>query len=146
MTRVKARVLIMRDGGWSYTFKPWNDMKTQRRNFVSSSTRNYDCKKLPKESLIWENIYMCIYIPKHILTVGITNPCLAICSFMRMQLVVCNMNEVLIYSPWWRNKMEICSALLVLCEGNPPVTGFPSAELWFFLLWSPPEQTVKQTI
>ena len=29
--------------------------------------------------------------------------------------------------------MEIFSVLLVLCEGNPPVTcGFSSAELWFF--------------
>ena len=44
--------------------------------------------------------------------------------------------------------METISALLVLCEGNPPVNGgFPSqkasdAELWCFL-WS--EQTVEQT-
>ena len=29
--------------------------------------------------------------------------------------------------PWWRHQMEIFSALLSLCEGNPPVTcGFPS--------------------
>ena len=28
---------------------------------------------------------------------------------------------------WWRHQMETFSALLVLCEGNPPVTGgFPS--------------------
>ena len=28
---------------------------------------------------------------------------------------------------WWRHQMEMCSALLALCEGNPPVTGgFPS--------------------
>ena len=28
---------------------------------------------------------------------------------------------------WWRHHMETFSALLVLCEGNPPVTGgFPS--------------------
>ena len=28
---------------------------------------------------------------------------------------------------WWRNQMEKFSALLALCEGNPPVTGgFPS--------------------
>ena len=28
---------------------------------------------------------------------------------------------------WWRNQMEIFSALLALCEKNPPVTGgFPS--------------------
>ena len=34
-----------------------------------------------------------------------------------------------IYTPstWWRHQMEIFSALLVLCEGNSPVTGeFPS--------------------
>ena len=24
---------------------------------------------------------------------------------------------------WWRHEMEIFSALLALCEGNPPVTG-----------------------
>ena len=47
--------------------------------------------------------------------------------------------------------METFSALLALCEGNPPVTGgFPltkasGAELWRFL-WSAPEQTVGQTI
>ena len=29
--------------------------------------------------------------------------------------------------PWWRNQMEIFSALLALCQGNSPVTGeFPS--------------------
>ena len=29
--------------------------------------------------------------------------------------------------PWWRHQMETFSALLALCEGNPPVTGgFPS--------------------
>ena len=31
---------------------------------------------------------------------------------------------------WWRNQMETISALLSLCEGNPPVTsGFPSQKL-----------------
>ena len=51
----------------------------------------------------------------------------------------------------WRHKMEIFSALLVLCAGNLPVTGeFPhtkasDAELWCFL-WSTPEQTVEQTL
>ena len=33
-------------------------------------------------------------------------------------------------SPWWRHQMEAFSALLALCEGNPPVTsGFPSHRL-----------------
>ena len=47
--------------------------------------------------------------------------------------------------------METFSALLALCEGNPPVTdGFSmtkasDAELWC-VLWSLPEQTVVQTI
>ena len=28
--------------------------------------------------------------------------------------------------PWWRNDMETLSALVVFCEGNPPVTSkFP---------------------
>ena len=51
----------------------------------------------------------------------------------------------------WRHQMEAISALLALCEGNPPATGgFPftkasDAELWCFL-WSAPEQTVEQTI
>ena len=51
------------------------------------------------------------------------------------------------YKQWWRHPMETFSALLVLCEGNPPVTDeFPittasQAELWCFL-WSTPEQTV----
>ena len=42
--------------------------------------------------------------------------------------------------------MELFSALLALCEGNPPV-GVPKAsdaELWFYL-WSEPEQTAEQT-
>ena len=35
------------------------------------------------------------------------------------------------YMPWWRNQMEIFSALLALCEGNPLVTrGFPSKCQW----------------
>ena len=30
-------------------------------------------------------------------------------------------------NPWWRHQMETFSALLVMCEGNPPVTAwFPS--------------------
>ena len=34
---------------------------------------------------------------------------------------------VTVISSWWRHQMEIFSALLVLCEGKPPVTGgFPS--------------------
>ena len=53
-------------------------------------------------------------------------------------------------SAWWRHQMETFSALLALCEGNPPVTGgFPSqrpvTELWCFS-WSAPEQTVEQTV
>ena len=35
--------------------------------------------------------------------------------------------EILPLWPWWRHQMETFSALLALCEGNPPVTGgFPS--------------------
>ena len=31
------------------------------------------------------------------------------------------------FIPWWRHQMKIFSALLDLCDGNPPVTGgFPS--------------------
>ena len=58
--------------------------------------------------------------------------------------VVCNillcLQDMLLCS-WWRHRMEIFSALLALCEGNPPVTGGFSltkandAELWCFL-WS----------
>ena len=55
--------------------------------------------------------------------------------------------------PWWRHQMETFSALLTLCEGNPPVTGgFPSQRTvtrsdaeWCFL-WSAPQQTVEQAI
>ena len=42
------------------------------------------------------------------------------------------------------------SALLVLCEGNPPATDrFPSqsdAELWWCFLWSVPEQTNEMPV
>ena len=47
--------------------------------------------------------------------------------------------------PWWRHQMEAFSALLALCERNPPVTGGFSptkashAKLWCFL-WSTPEK------
>ena len=46
---------------------------------------------------------------------------------------------------WWRYQMETFSALLALCEGNPPVTNASDAELGCFH-WSVPEQTVGQTI
>ena len=42
-------------------------------------------------------------------------------------------------APWWYHDMELLSALLALCEGNPPVTDwFPSQrgsnmEFWCFL-------------
>ena len=47
--------------------------------------------------------------------------------------------------------METLSALLALCEGNPPVTGgFPSqwqvTQSFDFFLWSAAKQTVKQII
>ena len=50
---------------------------------------------------------------------------------------------------WWHYQMESFSALLALCEANPPVTGgFPSqsplTRSWCFL-WSVPKQTVWQT-
>ena len=36
-------------------------------------------------------------------------------------------STVMELTTWWRHQMEIFSALLALCEGNPPVTGgFPS--------------------
>ena len=44
--------------------------------------------------------------------------------------------------------MEALSALLTLCDLNPrwiPLTKASEEELWGFL-WSPPEQTVEQTI
>ena len=52
----------------------------------------------------------------------------------------------------WGHDMERLSALLALCEGNPPVTGgFPSqkannAELWFFFLLLLAKQADKQTV
>ena len=53
--------------------------------------------------------------------------------------------------PWWRHQMGTVSAILALCERNPPVTvGFlltkaSDVELWC-CLWSSPEQTAEQTI
>ena len=43
--------------------------------------------------------------------------------------------------PWWRHRMEIFSALLVICAGNSPVS-VSDAELWCFL-WPAPEWTVE---
>ena len=63
--------------------------------------------------------------------------------------------ETVLRKPWCRHEMRTFSALLALCEGNPPVTGgFPSQRpvtwsfygFWWWLLWSAPEQTVEQTI
>ena len=34
-----------------------------------------------------------------------------------------NTTMCIVYGSWWRHQMEIFSALLALCEGNPPVTG-----------------------
>ena len=53
--------------------------------------------------------------------------------------------------PWGCRGMETPSALLALCEGNPPVTdGFPSqrvsnAKRWYFL-WYQLEQAVEQAV
>ena len=52
----------------------------------------------------------------------------------RIRISTCSFARI----PWWRHPMETYSALLHLCEGNPPVTGgFPltkanDAELWCF--------------
>ena len=63
----------------------------------------------------------------------------------------CSGNVISMMRPftWWRHQMETFSALLALCEGNPPVTGglplrASNVGLWCFL-WSAPEQTVRQT-
>ena len=43
--------------------------------------------------------------------------------------------RIAVMTPWWCCDMEMISALLALCEGNPPVTGgFPSqrAVMWSF--------------
>ena len=53
----------------------------------------------------------------------------------------------------WRHRMETHSALLVLCEGNPPTTdkfflqraSISKVALWC-CLWCAPEQTVEQTV
>ena len=52
--------------------------------------------------------------------------------------------------PWWRHQMKTFSTSLALCDGNPQVTdGFPSQKTVkrsFDAFFSPPEQTVVQTI
>ena len=48
--------------------------------------------------------------------------------------------------------MELLTALLALCEGNPPATGgFPSQRtsdmgFEFFLFWCNPKQAIEQTV
>ena len=68
-----------------------------------------------------------------------------LCSLMSSQLLI-NITYVMsnessrVQGPWWWLDMETLSALLALCEGNPPFTGgFPSqrasnVELWFSFL------------
>ena len=56
-----------------------------------------------------------------------------------------------LWESWWRYDMETLTALLVLCEGNPPVTGgFPSQRpimlefCWCLCCW--PEQSVEKQL
>ena len=45
---------------------------------------------------------------------------------------------------WWRHQMETFSALLALCEGNPPLT--PNKGQWreaLCFLWSAPDQKIE---
>ena len=61
-------------------------------------------------------------------------------------IVVCHMKNIV---SWWHHQMETFSALLVLCEGNPPVTGgFPSKRpvTWCCFIWYAPEQMIEQAI
>ena len=52
-------------------------------------------------------------------------------SCLSCHLVLCSVS----FKTWWRNAMETLSALLDLCEGNPPVTGgFPSQRALMFCL------------
>ena len=47
----------------------------------------------------------------------------------RIYLIICSSGYcgTALITAWWRHQMEIFSALLALCGGNPPVTGrFPS--------------------
>ena len=47
--------------------------------------------------------------------------------FVKILAPVCVIHGVLRNDSWWRHQMETISALLVLCEKNPQVTGgFPS--------------------
>ena len=51
--------------------------------------------------------------------------------FLENSAIICGASTVnkwiIKRASWWRNQMETFSALLVLCEGNPPVSdGFPS--------------------
>ena len=64
------------------------------------------------------------------------------------QRQICTRTKYLL--TWWCHQLETFSALLVPCEGNPPITGgYPHRPVtWSFdlLLWSAPEQTIQQTI
>ena len=56
--------------------------------------------------------------------------CAAQCSVVCSSARLCGGSPVLLYFTivysWWRHSMETPSALLALCEGNPPVNdGFP---------------------
>ena len=55
-------------------------------------------------------------------------------------IIYSHFNEALLLS--WRHQMEKISVLLALCVGHRWIR---HAELWCFL-WSPPEQTIEQTI
>ena len=57
----------------------------------------------------------------------------------------CCRTHCLHISSGWRHQMKAFSALLVLCEGNPPVAKASDEELWCFL-WCALEHTVEQTL
>ena len=68
-------------------------------------------------------------------------------AWMCLQKLYCR--SIPMEMSWWRHQMETFSGLLVLWEGNPPVTGgFPPQRpvMWSFDVFFDAEQTAKQTI
>ena len=63
------------------------------------------------EALLWppKNIFLALSL--------LTNECIG-CTMTLSMGAWC----VLLVDIWWRNQMETFSALLAICEGNPPVT------------------------
>ena len=117
-----------KDKRWSVEELTKKSINSPHRQFFQVVETDYE---IPKGCAIYAWKYsvklqctdkhVCIHIARHFrINFDLTNIC----------LIYSDLNVVVTVPykccTWWRHQMETFSALLALCEGNPPVTGgFP---------------------